>query len=145
MDITEIPFNRFLGLRRPADPSAGILELEDAPRYLNHIGTVHAAAQFALAEACSGEFLLARFAPLAAGHLAVVRRAEIKFRKPASGALQARASAPEEELRKLEADLAAKGRGFLSVRVEVVDVKGEATLQAVLGWYVQKIEGGPVG
>ena len=71
MDITGIPFNQFIGLRKVA-AAAGELALDAAPQYLNHIGTVHAAAQFALAEACCGEYLLSRFADLTEGHLAVV-------------------------------------------------------------------------
>jgi hypothetical protein len=96
MDITGIPFNQFIGLRKVA-AAAGELALDAAPKYLNHIGTVHAAAQFALAEACCGEYLLSRFADLTEGNLAVVRKAEIKYRKPAYGALKARASLADRE------------------------------------------------
>jgi len=35
-----------------------ILEMPESPLLLNHVGTVHASVQFALAEASSGEFLL---------------------------------------------------------------------------------------
>jgi acyl-coenzyme A thioesterase PaaI-like protein len=140
MEITDIPFNKLMGLRRVQAPNPGILELEAEPHFLNHIGTVHAAAQFALAEACSGEYLLTRFADLAADHLAVVRKADIKFRKPAAGALHAVASVPDEQIRKLPGDVAAKGRAFVSIRVEVMDAQGEVTMQAVLEWYLQKLD-----
>jgi acyl-coenzyme A thioesterase PaaI-like protein len=142
MEITDIPFIAFMGIQKCQPPAPGRLALEAAPRYLNHIGTVHAAAQFALAEACGGAYLLERFADLAAGHLAVVRKAECKFRKPAAGALYAKASIPEEQAGRLPADVAAKGRAFVSIRVEVMDSRGDVTLHAAFEWFVRKIEGG---
>jgi len=73
VDVSSIPFNRFLGLR--AD--GAILTLPADANYLNHLGTVHASAQFALAEAASGQWLLGRFGAEAAGNLAVVRHADV--------------------------------------------------------------------
>ena len=80
MNVTAIPFNRFLGLR--AD--GGVLTLPADPNYQNHLGTMHAGAQFALAEAASGQWLLSRFGAEAASNLAVVRHADVKFRRPAA-------------------------------------------------------------
>src|SRR5438552_570394 len=59
--VTELPFNSFLGLQKAAEPSQ-LLRLPPGGQYLNHLGTVHASAQLALAEASSGEFLLHRLA-----------------------------------------------------------------------------------
>ena len=94
--VTELPFNSFLGLQKAAEPSQ-LLRLPPGGQYLNHLGTVHASAQLALAEASSGEFLLHRLASVE-GIVAVVRRLEAKFRKPASGAVTAVADAPQEKL-----------------------------------------------
>jgi hypothetical protein len=58
--VTELPFNNFLGIH-PANETAHLLQLPSDNQYLNHLGTVHAAAQLALAEASSGEFLLGHF------------------------------------------------------------------------------------
>jgi hypothetical protein len=49
--VTDLPFNRVVGLRASGRPELGALELEDSPRYHNHLETVHASAQFALAAA----------------------------------------------------------------------------------------------
>ena len=54
MDITLIPFNALVGIEY-ADAEGALLQLPSDPRYLNHIGTVHASAMLALAEASSGE------------------------------------------------------------------------------------------
>jgi acyl-coenzyme A thioesterase PaaI-like protein len=61
MDVTALPFNRLLGLE-PADPGSGFLvSRPGGPRYTNHLGTVHAAALLAVAEAGSGAFLVRTF------------------------------------------------------------------------------------
>src|SRR5687767_8353407 len=108
--VTEIPFNAFIGLEAAADPTA-LLRLPAGEKYLNHLGTVHASAQLALAEATSGEFLLRKFGT-AEGVIPVVRRLEAKFSKPARGALTSRVTTPEEELARVETELAAKGRSL---------------------------------
>lgn len=55
--VIELPFIQHVGLQIADDPSK-VLQRPAGPRYLKHLGTVHASAQIALAEASSGEFLL---------------------------------------------------------------------------------------
>src|SRR5437762_13509668 len=98
--VTELPFNRFLGIETASDP-AQLLRLPAGAQYLNHLGTVHASAQLALAEASSGEFLLRHFGSTD-GIVPVVRRLEAKFRKPANGAVTSIASATPESLAKFD-------------------------------------------
>src|SRR5438046_6321962 len=104
--VTELPFNSFLGLQKATEPSQ-LLRLPAGPQYLNHLGTVHASAQLALAEASSGEFLLQALGS-ASGILPVVRRLESKFRKPARGAVTSSVSTPPEALEQLQTELAAR-------------------------------------
>jgi len=52
MNVAQIPFNAFIGIER-AQGSERLLALPEHPRYLNHLGTVHASALLALAEASS--------------------------------------------------------------------------------------------
>src|SRR5262249_46481521 len=119
MDVTALPFNRLVGLETASPESGFLLSLPAAERYLNHLGTVHAAAQVALAEASSGEFLLRQFGA-ASGTVPVVRRLEARFRQPAHGRLSSRASAEKGALDKLMADVEERGRGRVRVSVEVV-------------------------
>ena len=79
--VTELPFNRFLGIQAATEP-AQLLWLPAGGQYLNHLGTVHASAQLALAEASRGEFLL-RALGSTDGIIPVVHRFEANFRKPA--------------------------------------------------------------
>ena len=78
--VTEFPFKNLLRIH-PASDAAHLLQPPSSDEYLNHLGTVHAAAQLALAEASSGEFLLRHFGS-AEDLVPVVRRVEAKFRNP---------------------------------------------------------------
>lgn len=60
MNVFELPFNRFIGLE-PSTDSEYLLMVRDRQEYLNHLNTVHASTQFALAEATSGFFLQNEF------------------------------------------------------------------------------------
>jgi len=137
MSVLTLPFNSFLGLE-PASEPGQLLRLPADPKYLNHLGTVHASALLALAEASSGEFLFRHFGS-AEGILPVVRRLESKFRKPANGAVTSNASAPAEALTQLTPDLAAKGRALLPITVELHDASGAHVLTATVEWFLQRL------
>ena len=138
--VTELPFNRFLRIEPASDPNQ-VLRLPAGADYLNHLGTVHASAQLALAEASSGEFLL-RALGADAGVVPVVRRLEAKFRKPANGALTSTVKTPPEAIDQLRADLEAKGRAMVGVDVELHDESGAHTLSATIEWFITRIPAG---
>ena len=132
--VTELPFNRFLGIEAASHPTQ-LLRLPEGAQYLNHLGTVHASAQLALAEASSGEFLL-RALGADSGVIPVVRRLESKFRKPAHGAVTSTVSTPPEVIEQLRAELKAKGRALVSVAVDLHDNAGVHTLSATVEWFI---------
>lgn len=134
--ITELPFNAFVGIQSAAGTSE-LLRLPADTRYLNHVGTVHASAQLALAEASSGEFLL-RHLSSADGIVPVVRRLHAKFRQPASGAVVSTASVAPEALDQLTADIARKGRAPVTISVELHDESRAHTLSAEVEWFIQR-------
>ena len=133
--VIELPFNQHLGLKIADDP-AKVLQLPAGGQYLNLLGTVHASAQLALAEASSGEFLLRAIGDIY-GVVPVVRRLESKFRKPARGALTSIVSAPEG-LGQLHSDFAGNGRALIMVSVELHDESGAHTLSASVEWFITK-------
>jgi len=137
MNVADIAFNRFLGLR--SDGSAVTL-LADA-KFQNHVGTVHAGAQFSLAEAASGQWLLGKFGEAATDHLAVVRRADIKYRRPAVGQLTAKADVPPEEAERFRETLERRGRAAIEVRVEALNEDGSVALEATFEWFAQRVRG----
>ena len=134
--VVDLPFNRFLGLEQVSD-SGRVLRLPAGAQYLNHLGTVHASALLALAEASSGEFLLHHF-DSSDGMVAVVRRLESKFRKPATGAVTSTASVAADALAQLEPTVAAKGRAAIMVAVELYDEAGSHVLSASVEWFIGK-------
>lgn len=140
MDVTRLPFNRLVGME-PCPPDSGFLvALPDGARYTNHLGTVHASALLAVAEAGSGAFLAARLGP-AGGLVPVVRRLEAKFRKPARGRVSARCVTADEEVEMWSAELSARGRALLPLAMEVVDATGVVVLSAVVEWFISRAVG----
>jgi len=136
MKVTDIPFNSHVGIRENGD---GSLEIAGSDNLLNHLGTVHASAQFALAEAAGGAFLKARFPELEGKVVPVVRASEVKFRKPASGALSAHASVSGEAAESFLAQLERKGRGLITVSVDIQDAEGTVTASARYDWFIQRM------
>ena len=78
MDITHLPFNHFIGIETCEGNTEGIFQLSADQKYLNHVGTVHASALYALAEASSGEFLSRNLRIEIESIFPILRRADIK-------------------------------------------------------------------
>jgi acyl-coenzyme A thioesterase PaaI-like protein len=136
INITELPFNSLLGIR-PATDAEHLLLLPSGGQYLNHLGTVHAGAQLALAEASSGELLLKHFGS-SDGLVPVLRRVEAKFRNPANGTIMSTASTTPESLARLDAELSSKGRSIIGITVEIYDESGAHALSATFDWFIQR-------
>jgi acyl-coenzyme A thioesterase PaaI-like protein len=137
MDVTQLPFNRLLGLESESPQSGFLVSLPDRSEYTNHLGTVHASALLAVAEAGSGAFLVQHLGS-EAGFLPVVRRLEAKFRKPASGRVSARCRVSDEEVARWKAELASRGRVLAPLAMEVVDANGVIVLTAVVEWFIAR-------
>ena len=135
MDVTQLPFNRLVGLEASPDDSGFLVGLPDGPQYTNHLGTVHASALLAVADAGSGAFLVRQFGS-GTGHVSVVQRLEARFRKPAHGRTFARATVGIQEVERWSAELAARGRVLAPVTIEVVDATGVIVLSATVEWFI---------
>jgi len=136
MDVTKLPFNQFIGLKL-SDRSGYLLMLENRPEYRNHLDTVHAGAQFALAEATSGYFLLNEFSELT-DIIPVVRRVETKYRKPATGAVYSKAKYQESGKNEILESLNQTNRALLKVEVSLFDDSGILVMQSVFEWFIAK-------
>jgi acyl-coenzyme A thioesterase PaaI-like protein len=137
MNITQLPFNRLIGLEEAAPDSGFLVSLPAGEQFTNHLGTVHASALLAVAEAASGVFLLRSLGSVE-GVVPVVRRLEARFRKPASGRVSARASVASEEVARWSAELAARGRVLAATPIEVVDDAGVVVLTAAVEWFIAR-------
>ncbi len=136
MDVTSIPFNRFMKIAE-SSKNDYLLELDFLPEYMNHLNTVHAAAQFSLAEATSGKFLLDNFSEYDKNIVPVVRRVEVKYSKPAETKLYSRASV--KNIDEIRGELRDRSRIIINVDVEIFDENEVRTMHAVFEWFIQKI------
>jgi acyl-coenzyme A thioesterase PaaI-like protein len=138
MHVTDLAIHQMMGMHLAAAGSAHILELPASPLLLNHVGTVHAGVQFALAEACSGEFLLRHFESDPTQLFAVLRTAQVKFHGPAQGELRASARFLRKSDVSPAEELATRGRTLVSVRVEVSDANAVVTMSGQYDWFLRR-------
>lgn len=137
MDVLKLPFNHFVGLKM-ADKGEYLLMLDNCPEYRNHLDTVHASAQFALAEATSGHFLLNEFSELT-DIVPVVRKVETKYRKPTSGVIFSKAKFIDGEKQGILDSLNQKGRTMMKVEVLLFDEADALIMESAFEWYVAKL------
>ena len=136
MKVLDLALNQLLGIRAAPTGATHLLELPFTPPLHNHLGSVHAAAQFALAEAASAECLQRHFGESAGRVFAVVRSAEVKYRQPATGDLLA-FGAPDEPTRTgLRAELAARGRCRAVILIDLKDRAGTLTFHGKFDWFI---------
>jgi acyl-CoA thioesterase FadM len=136
---TDLALNRLLGITDAPPGAPHLLVMPWSTDRCNHVGTVHAAAQFALAEAASAECLRREFPDLAGSQvLAVVRSTETRFRRAARGDLHACARLEPDAADGLRAELGRRGQAFITVNVELRDLAGAATLVGRITWYMRQ-------
>ena len=142
IEATNVPFVKFLGIARCAPPANALLMLPEAEHYANHLNTVHASAQFALGEATSGAYLLQCFEHLAGTKtfIAVVRKAEVKFKQPARGAIKGSANITEPVASRTVTFLETKGWALIPVLVHVTDSHDSITMTATYEWFIKTVE-----
>ena len=136
MDVTQIPFAKYIGIEKKEE---GILKLEPTDIVQNHIQTIHASAQFALAETQSGLYLQDLFPTYVGKVLPLLRSASVKFKHPAQCSITAEANVPDIEKEKFLALFEKKGRASILVTVELIDEKGVVTMTGEYHWFIQKI------
>lgn len=133
MDVFQLPFNKFIGLIPSNDPDY-IAILPAAERFGNHLGTVHASALFALAEASSGILLLREFGEVE-NAVPVVRNVELKYKKPTDGAVFSKAKLTVEKSEIIDL-LEKKKRAQVPVLVSLHDTGGILLVQASFEWFI---------
>ncbi|WP_028581450.1 YiiD C-terminal domain-containing protein [Desulfogranum japonicum] len=138
MEITKIPFNKYIEIFESTD-KRDVLELEFSDNMKNHLGTFHASAQFALAEACSGLALQNHYSDLANSVVPVLRKSETKFKRPASSNIKAEATICDETKTKFKIQFDKKGRASISVPVKITDENNIVTMEGTYEWFVQKM------
>ena len=137
MDVTHIPFAKHIGIERKEE---GTLKLEPAQIVQNHIQSIHASAQFALAETQTGLYLQLVFPELVGKVVGLLRGANVKYKNPAKTSIYAVASIEEDRKEKFLMQIEHKGRAGIIVQVEVLDEEDVLTMQGEFSWFVQRVD-----
>jgi len=116
MDVTHIPFAKHIGIERKEE---GTLKLEPTEVVQNHMQTIHASAQFTLAETQSGLYLQKAFPTLENKVVALLRGSSVKYKNPASSTLTAHASLEDTIREKFLTSIHKKSRASITVMVEL--------------------------
>jgi len=135
MKATEIAFVKLVGIEQSGD-SVSLAYKKDVH---NHINTIHASAQFTLAETQSGLHLQKLFPELEGLVIPLLRESSMKYKKPALKDIAAFASVKEEDKEKFLEQFTRKGRASLLVAVDIKDSDGVCTAQGTFGWFISKI------
>jgi acyl-coenzyme A thioesterase PaaI-like protein len=135
MRATDIEFVKLVGIEQSEDS----VSLAFKKNVLNHIESIHASAQFTLAETQSGLHLQKLFPELVGKVIPMLRESKIKYKKPALKSIVAFAKCSDEDIEKFQTQFDKKGRATLSVSVEVKDSDGVVTAVAEFIWFVQKL------
>ena len=138
MKATDLALNQLLGIRDAPAGAPHLLEMPFTPQLRNHLGTMHAAAQFALAEAASAECLQRHFGELAGRVFAVVREVVVNYRKPATGDLLAYGTLGESTRTGLVAGLATRGRASAVILIDLKDRTGTLTFHGKFDWFISQ-------
>ncbi len=136
-NVLNLPFNEILQIKKSAVPDT-IFMLEDRQKYQNHLGTVHASAQYALAEATSGEILERNLGDWSGSYFPVVRRVEVKYKNPAKGRLFSTGDLDSDKVLKAKEELSERGRALIAVPVKIEDEEKHATFEGTFTWFVAK-------
>ncbi len=133
-----IPFNTHVGLEfaEVAD-GRSVVRLPDADHLKNHVGSQHAGALFAAAEAASGGAFVGAFAEHMAGITPLAKGAEISYLKLARGAVTATATLTEDKAQLVER-LDSEGRVEFPVSVDMTDDDGRTVAEMTVHWHVKK-------
>jgi len=130
---TDIPFVKHIGIKE----KEGELSLELKRSVCNHVETIHAAAQYTLAETESGMHLQSLFPELEQRVIPLLREGKIKYIKPAARTITGHSFVEEEAVEKFKKQFTRKGRALLQIRVEIRDSEEVLTAEARFTWFVQ--------
>ncbi len=134
MDVTQIPFVRHIGISKKDNHT---LKIEATEVLQNHMQTIHASAQFALAETQSGLYLQTLFPEYLGEVVPLLRSSSVKYKSPAILSISAYASVDDEIKNKFISLFERKGRGTIAVHIELRDENGTITMIGEFSWFIQ--------
>lgn len=136
IEITQLPFNAHLGIEKCA-AGQHLLKLPFADHLKNHLGSFHASALFALAEASSGEFLL-RHCGEDNNIGAVLRKAACKYSAPATTDLLSTSDTDPLTLPEALKTVAQKGRALTTIDIHLMDASLTTVARFSFDWFLTR-------
>ncbi|WP_019012360.1 DUF4442 domain-containing protein [Deinococcus aquatilis] len=135
-----IPMNATVGVQI-TDVGVGWAEgaCPDTAPFRNHLGTIHAGAQFLLAEAVSGAAFAGAFAAQLAQAVPLIEKLETHYVARAQGDITAQGQIDPATLPAAYAEFAEHGKARLIVQVTVKDAEDKAVMRAVAHWYLRSM------
>ena len=131
--MLEIPFVKHVGVEKDSE-----LKLNVKEELTNHIQTIHASAQFTLAETASGACLMEEFPQYEGKVIPMLRSSTVKYKSPATSTLRAKASLSEEVKEKFLRQFERRGQGVIAVDVELFDEASLVTMEGEFVWFVAR-------
>ena len=136
--IEKMPYNAMLGVRIvEMDGGRARAALPARPEVGNHVGTMHAGAQFSLLEAASGAAVSSAFLDLLGKATPLAQGAQLTYKRPVRGDATAEAVVDPAEMERVRSELQAQGRARFDVPVTVTDAQGVVATEAVMRWYIR--------
>ena len=135
MPFMDIPFAKHVGIQKKDEGTLMLVETEGVQ---NHIQTIHAGAQFTLAETQSGLYLRSLFPEYAEKVIPLLRSSSVKYKHPATKEIVAIATVDDESKEKFETQFLKKGRASITIAVELRDSDDVVTMMGEFTWFVQK-------
>lgn len=105
----------------------------------NHIGTMHAGAQFILAETASGMYLSEHYPELKDKIIPLMRESKIKYKKTAIGTITAHPFLSQDAKEKFEKQFLKKSRGTITVDIDLKNEDNEVVTSGTFTWFIDKI------
>ena len=136
MRAVEIPFVSHTGIE---ERTSDTLQLSLTKQTSNHVGTMHAAALFALAETQSGVYLQSLFPEYGVDEvLPLLRGSNLKYRAPATSTVYAVATTGIEEQERFLSQFERKSRAGITVAVTLKDSTETVVMTGEFSWFVQR-------
>lgn len=102
--------------------------------HLNHVNTVYAGSMFAFAEMSGGAVFQATYG--FDEWVPIVKKASIRYIKPAQDDLICELRISDEEARQRIAPIAEKGRGDFILTIPLLDLEGGEVAEAEINYYI---------
>jgi uncharacterized protein (TIGR00369 family) len=135
--IAGVPFAAHVGVVAvEVGRGMSVARLDTRPHLFNHVGTVHAGAQFALGEAASGLAMAGALAPVILAVKPVAAEAQIRYARPGKGTLTAEGKV-REDVDEVMRGLDAEGKVRLNVDVLLKDETGTVISEMSVQWHVR--------